>query len=78
MSDRRTDLNPTDEPDGTPAHEASLRPPGESLSTPADAGDADTGVDFEDRDAGDDGMPSRAGYDAGDVSGDTDAVRPLS
>ncbi len=74
--DTRQDRHPTDEPDGTPAHEASLRPVGHSVS----GGEAD-----DDRDAPDpaaafgDTVPpgaSRAGYDVDAVSGDTEAVRP--
>jgi hypothetical protein len=77
----RTDRHPTDEPDGTPAFEASLRPPGENVSTPADDdADLDTGADFSDDTGADaDGVlpgQSRAGYDVDAVSGDTDAVRP--
>jgi hypothetical protein len=82
MSEPRFDRHPTDEPDGTPAFAASLRPPGESVtSTGTDTSDA-----FDDADeprgpqAPFDGpvLPgdSRAGYDVADASGDTDAVRP--
>ncbi len=73
MTDNATTRNPTDEPDGTPAHAASLRPPGQSLG-----GGPDDGVDFgadDDRDATD-AEVRRAGYDADAVSGDTAAVRP--
>jgi hypothetical protein len=70
-----TDHHPTDEPDGTPAHSASLRPPGESTGaapTGAAAGDDLAGDDP----GADDGDAGRAGYDAGAVAGDTDAYRP--
>ncbi|GGQ75096.1 hypothetical protein [Couchioplanes azureus] len=63
-SEVRADRHPTDEPDGTTAHAASLRPPGESVTT----GEDDPG---DQREAGMDG-----GYDAAAVSGDTDAYRP--
>ena len=57
----------TDEPDGTTAYEASLRPPGESLHTTDDTGD-----DFADLPA-EEATParetSRAGYDVDAVSG---------
>jgi hypothetical protein len=68
-----TDLHGTDEPDGTSAHAASLRPPGESIT-----GGPDDGVDFgadDDPDA-DDAEVRRAGYDVDAVSGETAAVRP--
>jgi hypothetical protein len=76
MTDERvTDRNPTDEPDGTPAHAASLRPPGENVG-----GGPDGGVDFgADDDPGTDATDAevrRAGYDADALSGDTPAVRP--
>lgn len=57
----------TDEPDGTTAYQASLRPPGESLHTTDDTGD-----DFADLPA-EEATParetSRAGYDVDAVSG---------
>ena len=84
-----SDRHATDEPDGTPALAASMRPPGDSVTTPgADDGDGDGDGDdgFDDPrtpaepGAAFDGpvLPgeSRAGYDVDDVSGDTDAVRP--
>jgi hypothetical protein len=70
MTDQsRADLHPTDEPDGTTAFEASLRPPGDSVTAagddaPADAapqdrvrdsaGPADADDDFGSDDAADD------------------------
>jgi hypothetical protein len=87
----RQDRHPTDEPDGTPAYVASLRPAGESVRPPAgrpDDADADADDFTGDDTGGDAGNPdsafdgpvlpgeSRAGYDVDDVSGDTDAVRP--
>ncbi len=83
----RQDRHPTDEPDGTPAYAASLRPAGESVRPPA-TGPDDDADEFSDADTGDAGDPgaafdgpvlpgeSRAGYDVDGVSGDTDAVRP--
>ena len=76
--------HPTDEPEGTTAHQASLRAPGESVSPggvdedrPADAVDDGSAADVS---ATDDGygttdLPA-AHYDVGAVSGDTDAYRP--
>jgi hypothetical protein len=63
----------TDEPDGTPAFTASLRPPGESLTTAPNGGD-DLAPD-QDR-AGSASVDGRTGYDAEAVSSDTDAYRP--
>ncbi|MEV4846711.1 hypothetical protein AB0K20_26250 [Micromonospora matsumotoense] len=65
--ERRTDRADTDEPDGVPAYEASLRPPGESLG-----GGGDTGDDFADLPAEEHlsaRETSRAGYDVDAVSG---------
>jgi hypothetical protein len=78
MTEHRTDLHPTDEPDGATAYEASLRAPGHSV-TPGDA--APQGApddDFEDAGTDDPGTTEvdRAGYDADAVSGDTPADRP--
>jgi hypothetical protein len=76
----RTDRHPTDEPDGTPAFEASLRPPGETVSAAGDDAardDSDAEFDGVGRGSGDPlSSDSRAGYDPADVAGDTDAVRP--
>ncbi|MCN0181144.1 hypothetical protein HCB17_19915 [Salinispora arenicola] len=73
MTDQhRFDLADTDEPDGTTAMEASLRPPGESLPT------EDVGDDFADLPAEDRRSAreiSRAGYDVADVSGAVDPNR---
>ncbi|WP_433796696.1 hypothetical protein [Actinoplanes sp. CA-252034] len=68
MSDeeRRADRHPTDEPDGTPAHQASLRRPGESV----------TGGAAEPEVTEDAGFADRGGYDADAVSGDSAAYRP--
>ena len=63
----------TDEPDGTPAFTASLRSPGESLTTAPNGGD-DLAPDQDD--AGSVSVDGRAGYDAEAVSGDTDEYRP--
>ncbi len=67
MSDTREPVtrHPTDEPDGTTAYAASLRPPGESVTgdTEPESGE-DTGPD------------PRTGYDPAATSGDTDVYRP--
>jgi hypothetical protein len=70
----RTDRHPTDEPDGTPAYEASLRPPGDSVAAGEDTDGG--GQDFEA--AGDASAPpaSRSGYDVDAVAGDTERYRP--
>ena len=60
-----TDQHPTDEPDGTTAHQASLRPPGHSLDAPADPGGDAEATDVD-----------TAGYDADAVSGGTSEYRP--
>ncbi|MEU4221997.1 hypothetical protein [Actinoplanes sp. NPDC026623] len=69
----RYDRTGTDEPDGTPAFAASLRPPGESLTTAPNGGD-DLAPDEDD--GGSTPVEGRAGYDADAVSGDTDEYRP--
>ncbi len=73
----------TDEPDGTPAFAASLRPAGESLTDePGTGGDAgDEFAEDPQEETPPFGRPilpgeSRAGYDVDDASGATDAVRP--
>ena len=63
---RRADRHSTDEPDGTPAYEASLRKPGEQVMTEAEEPEITQG----------DGSTDRSGYDVGAVSGDSDAYRP--
>ncbi|MBB5826598.1 hypothetical protein ACGFI4_27215 [Micromonospora carbonacea] len=72
-SERRVDRASTDEPDGVPAMEASLRPPGDSVRSGADSGD-----DFADLPA-EQARPardtSRAGYDVDAVSGAADPSR---
>jgi hypothetical protein len=73
MTEHRSDRASTDEPDGTTAYEASLRPPGESLHTTDDTGD-----DFADLPAEDTRSAretSRAGYDVDAVSGTADPSR---
>ena len=77
MSDERVDRAATDEPDGTPAYAASMRPPGESVQpggTPA-ATDDDIAPDAAPTETSGDAERG-AGYDAGAVSGDTDLYRP--
>ncbi len=63
---QRADRHPTDEPDGTPAYEASLRKPGEQVMTGAE----------EPEITEESGSADRSGYDVGAVSGDSDAYRP--
>jgi hypothetical protein len=63
----------TGESDGTPAVTASLRPPGDSLTTAPNGGD-DLAPDQDE--AGSAPVDGRAGYDAEAVSGDTDQYRP--
>jgi hypothetical protein len=84
MSDEPLHRAPTDEPDGTPAYTASLRPPGESVQPGGrhDASDEEIAPDAAP--AGDnpvvdrpgDGVEARAGYDVEAVSGDTEIYRP--
>ncbi|MEV4483034.1 hypothetical protein [Micromonospora coxensis] len=79
--EQRTDRAGTDEPDGTSAYEASLRPPGDSLR-----GTQDTGDDFADLPAEEHlsaRETSRAGYDVDAVSGagdpsEEEAAHPAS
>ena len=75
----RTDIHPTDEPDGTTAYEASLQPPGHSVTPP----ESDAGADLapEDTRGTDDEGPQpsevhRAGYDTRRTSGDSPDYRP--
>jgi hypothetical protein len=76
MTDERvTDRHGTDEPDGTSAHAASLRPPGESLTDGPDDG-VDFGADDDPDADANDAEVRRAGYDVDAVSGETAAVRP--
>ncbi|MEU4560489.1 hypothetical protein AB0F72_19095 [Actinoplanes sp. NPDC023936] len=63
---QRADRHPTDEPDGTPAYQASLREPGASVG----AGDDEPESTEES------GSPGRNGYDVDAVSGDTGVYRP--
>ncbi|PWR10640.1 hypothetical protein DKT68_08475 [Micromonospora acroterricola] len=71
--DQRHDRASTDEPDGTPALAASLRPPGDSLRSTDDTGD-DLADPTTER-----AVParetSRAGYDVDAVSGAGDPNR---
>jgi hypothetical protein len=79
MHERMTDENDrfdrsgTDEPDGTPAFAASLRAPGESLTTAPNGGDD---LAPEPDQAGSASVDGGARYDAAAVSGDTDEYRP--
>jgi hypothetical protein len=81
MSDERAERLPTDEPDGTSAHAASLRPPGESVQpgTTHEVTDEEIAPDpapVGDDPVGSDGVEPGAGYDVEAVSGDTDVYRP--
>jgi len=84
MSDERADRLPTDEPDGTPAYAASLRPPGESVPSATSNETTDEEIAPDAAPAGDDpvvdrpgdGVERGAGYDVDAVSGDTDLYRP--
>jgi hypothetical protein len=82
MSDERVDRAPTDEPDGTPAYSASLRPPGDSVHPggTSDASDDDIAADAapagNDAVGGQSGVGAGAGYDTDAVSGDTEIYRP--
>ncbi|MER7169479.1 hypothetical protein [Micromonospora sp. NPDC000207] len=71
-NEHRTDQAATDEPDGTTAFEASLRPPGESLHTTEDTGDDFADLPAEDRRSARE--TSRAGYDVAAVSGTEDPM----
>ena len=75
MTDRNdpTGRGGTDEPDGTPAFAASLRSPGDSLTTAPNGGD-DLAPDPDE--AGSASVDGRVGYDTEAVSGDTDEYRP--
>ncbi|GID29960.1 hypothetical protein [Paractinoplanes brasiliensis] len=68
----------TDEPDGTTAYAASLRPPGHSIEQPVDdQGDLAPEDKRGNRDEG--SQPSevhRAGYNTRDVAGDSPGYRP--
>ena len=75
MTDHVTDRSDTDEPDGTPAHAASMRPPGENLPGGPDDG-VDFGADDDPETDANDAEVRRAGYDVDAVTGDTPAVRP--
>ena len=76
MTDNQvTDRNSADEPDGTPAHAASMRPPGETVTGGPDGG-VDFGADDDPDAAANDAEVRLAGYDPDAVSGDTEAVRP--
>jgi hypothetical protein len=75
MTDHVTDRSDTDEPDGTPAHAASMRPPGENLTGGPDDG-VDFGADDDPETDANDAEVRRAGYDVDAVAGDTAAVRP--
>ncbi|WKU06400.1 hypothetical protein [Micromonospora sp. HUAS LYJ1] len=63
----RTDRADTDEPNGVPAYEASLRPPGESLGDGGDTGDDFAYLPAEEHRSARE--TSRAGYDVAAVTG---------
>jgi hypothetical protein len=72
---------PTDEPDGTPAYAASLRPPGESVRPAGETEVTDEEIAPDAAPAGDDPIlpeagDERAGYDVDAVSGDAEIYRP--
>ncbi|MCY1137988.1 hypothetical protein OWR29_08260 [Actinoplanes sp. Pm04-4] len=74
-----TDRNPTDEPDGTSAYEASLRPPGHSLQEPSADDQGDLAPEDKRGTTGDGPQPSevhRAGYDTRRTAGDDPSYRP--
>jgi hypothetical protein len=79
---RRFDLHPTDEPDGSTAYEASLRPAGDSVTTSRDATSGDAPADAAPEDEvlanvathdRDDDFDS--GEDAGEDTGTTGLAR---
>jgi hypothetical protein len=72
----RADRNPTDEPDGTPAMAASLRPPGDSVRQSPDEEPGGDDTFAESAGSADAPPASRAGYDVEAVSGDTEEYRP--
>jgi hypothetical protein len=84
MSDEREGHRPTDEPDGTTAYAASLRPPGASVQSGTTPEVTDEEIAPDAAPAGDapvldepgDGVERGAGYDVDAVSGDTDLYRP--
>jgi hypothetical protein len=84
MTDERLDRAPTDEPDGTPAYAASLRPPGDSVRPGRTPETTDDEIAPDAAPAGDDpvagqptgGVERGAGYDVDAVSGDTEIYRP--
>jgi hypothetical protein len=84
MSAERNDHLPSDEPDGTSAYAASLRPPGESVQSGTSHETTDEEIAPDAAPAGDDpvvdrpggGVERGAGYDVDAVSGDTELYRP--
>lgn len=73
-----TDNHPTDEPDGTTAYEASLRPPGHSVERPTDD-QGDLAPEDKRGNRDEDSQPSevhRAGYDTRRTAGDDPNYRP--
>ena len=82
MSDERVNRAPTDEPDGTPAYSASLRPPGDSVQPGGTRDTTDGEIAADAAPAGNDpvggpsGIEAGAGYDPDAVSGDTEIYRP--
>ncbi|WP_250033596.1 hypothetical protein [Paractinoplanes maris] len=76
-----TDNHPTDEPDGTTAYAASLRPPGHSVEPPAsdkgaDLAPEDTRGNDDDDDSPQPSEVHRAGYNTRTVAGDSPNYRP--
>ena len=78
----RIDTQPTDEPDGTTAFQASLQPPGHSVQSGEVSDDrADLAQEDEEANASDTDEPGpdevdRAGYDVQSVTGDSPNYRP--
>ncbi|MEU8820630.1 hypothetical protein [Actinoplanes sp. NPDC048796] len=72
----RIDIRQGDEPDGTTAYEASLRPPGHSVDpgVPADE-PADLAPEDRTGEKGG-GIADRSGYDSRSLAGDSPNYRP--
>ncbi|XVV10233.1 hypothetical protein ACQP2X_36075 [Actinoplanes sp. CA-131856] len=70
----RIDIRQGDEPDGTTAHEASLRPPGHSVEGRADE-PADRAPEDRTGEKGG-GVADRSGYDSRSLAGDSPNYRP--
>jgi hypothetical protein len=72
----RIDIRQDDEPDGTPAYAASLRPPGSSVDSGLpDDRRADLAPEDRTGEKGG-GVADRSGYDSRSLAGDSPAYRP--